>query len=288
MMAELVFDAQDGTGESPVWDPVERTLWWTDIPGKRLHRLDAAGKVSTFAMPGRVGCLALRHAGGLVLAMEHGFATWDPMQASPMLGPEPERGLAGHRFNDGRCDRQGRFLAGSMNTAFTGATGQLWRLDGDGTATRLLGGVTVANGLAFSPDGTRMYWACSLAAEVWVCDYDTATGTPHKQNLFLRPDAAPGRPDGAATDAEGCYWSARWMGNCVARFTPGGALDRVIELPVARVTMCAFGGADLRTLYITTAREGAEQEDHEREKLAGGLFAARVDVPGLPEPRAAF
>jgi sugar lactone lactonase YvrE len=284
--AELVLAAGDETGESPVWDEQAQALWWTDIPGRRLHVLHKDGAEQVFPAPGRVGSFALRRDGGLVLGMENGLAFWDPPNGDPVPVAEPERGLVEHRFNDGRCDRQGRFLVGSMNLHRTGPTGQLWRLDGpDGAVTRLTGKVSVANGLAFTPDGARMFWACSREARVWAFDYDRDTGTPRNRRTWLDEGAAPGRPDGAAIDAEGCYWSARWMGGCVARFTPDGTLDRIIRLPVSRVTMCAFGGPDLRTLFITTAREGMTPEELAQEPLAGGLFAAQVGAAGLPEPR---
>lgn len=284
--AELLLAARDETGEGPVWDEVGRVLWWTDIPGKRLHRLDPDTQAhQVFAMPGRVGCFALRREGGLVLAMENGFATWDPATNALTNMAEPERGMSHHRFNDGRCDRRGRFLAGSMNTARTGPTGQLWSLGANGTTMRLAGEVTVANGLAFSPDNKTLYWADSPAERVYAFDYDIDSGAATNRRVWLSKSEAPGRPDGGAVDSEGCYWSARWVGNAVVRFTPQGKIDQIIKLPVARVTMCAFGGADFKDLYITTAWEGMSAEELAREPLAGGLFVTRVSVPGLPEPR---
>lgn len=285
LTAELLLDARNETGEGPVWDGGARCLWWTDIPARRLHRFTPANhEHRSYEMPGRVGCFALRDAGGMILAMEQGFATFDPKTGAVAKLQEPEAGLADHRFNDGRCDPAGRFLAGSMNMARTAASGQLWRLDPDGAHMRVAGGVTIANGLAFSPDGKRMYWADSPAEKVYVFDYDLDSGTASNQRLWLEKGPAPGRPDGAAVDVDGCYWSARWVGGAVVRFTPAGVIDRIIRLPVSRVTMCAFGGPDLRTLYITTAREGMTAEELAREPLAGGLFVAEPGVQGLPEP----
>jgi len=286
LSADLILDARNETGEGPVWDGQAQCLWWTDIPGKRLHRLDPAkSEHRSFAMPGRVGCFALREAGGLVLAMEQGFANFEPETGVIENLAEPERGLPDHRFNDGRCDRSGRFLAGSMNMARSGPTGQLWRLDSQGAVTRLAGGVTVANGLAFSPDGRTMYWADSPAETVFAFDYEPAAGALGRQRVWLEKGPAPGRPDGATVDADGCYWSARWAGGAVVRFTPDGRMDGMVRLPVSRVTMCAFGGPDLKTLYITTAREGMSPEELVREPLAGGLFAVRPGAQGLAEPR---
>jgi L-arabinonolactonase len=284
--ADVVVAAKNTTGECPVWNDVAQALWWTDIPEKRLHRWNpSTSEHRTFEMPGRVGCFAFRKDHGFVLAMEQGFATWDPNAEALNQLAEPERGLADHRFNDGRCDRQGRFLAGSMNMARSGPTGQLWRLDPDGAVNRLAGNVTIANGLAFSPDGKLMYWADSPAECVYLFDYDTDTGTVANRRIWLSRGEAPGRPDGAAIDTDGCYWSARWGGSSVVRFTPSGAIDQIVQLPISRVTMCAFGGVDFRTLYITTARENMTPDELEREPLAGGLFAIRVQAQGLADTR---
>jgi sugar lactone lactonase YvrE len=284
--ADLLLEATCETGESPVWDERTGELWWTDIPGQRMHRIDSAsGETEAFSLPGRVGSFAFRRTGGFVLALEHGFALWDGGDSRPAMVAEPERALVDHRFNDGRCDRQGRFLAGSMNMARSGPTAQLWRLDPDRATMRVAGDVTVANGLAFSPDGRLMYWADSTSERVWQFDYDIDTGTVRNRRLWLDSGDAPGHPDGGCVDADGCYWSARWHGGRVVRFTPSGTVDRIVHLPVSRVTMCAFGGPDLRTLFITTARENMTATELADEPLAGSLFAVQADVAGLPEPR---
>jgi sugar lactone lactonase YvrE len=236
-------------------------------------------------MPGRVGSLALGQGGALVLALEQEFVRFEPTTgAITALAPLPVK-LPAHRLNDGRCDPAGRFLAGTMNMARDGATGTLWSLDAAGSVRAVAEGVTVANGLAFSPDGGTAYWADSPRELVWAFDYDTAAGTLRNRRVFIEPGAAAGRPDGAAVDSDGCYWSARWLGGRVVRFTPEGKVDLEIALPVARVTMCCFGDADLRTLFVTTAWEGADEAERAREPRAGGLFALRVAVAGLPEPR---
>ncbi len=284
--AELLVAAGCETGEGPVWDAREQLLWWTDIPGRTLHRCGPAGdRHETFAMPGRVGCFALREQGGLVLAMEHGFSVYDPKTGAFEALAEPEANLPAHRFNDGRCDRQGRFLAGSMNLARDAASARLWRLDPGGDVEAVADDCTIANGLAFSPDGRIMYWADSSRRQVFRFDYG-ADGRATNRRLWLDNDgAAPGGPDGAAIDAEGCYWSARWGGGCVVRFTPDGHVDRTVLVPVSRASMCAFGGRDLKTLYITTAWEGMTPDARQAEPLAGGVFAIALDVAGIEEPR---
>lgn len=272
-------------GEGIVWDADSGVLWWCDLEGRCLHRwTQTDGRCHRFATLGRVGSFALTDDGRLLLAMEQGFAWMDPVDGAVM--PVIEADLAPeNRFNDGRCDRAGRFLAGSMNLARNGPNAGLWSIDAGLEPKRIVDGVSTANGLGFSPDGRRMWWADSPAECVYEFDYDTAEGVASNRRVWLEPAHAPGRPDGAAVDADGCYWSARWRGGCVARFTPDGRLDRTIDLPVSRVTMCAFGGSGLDTMFITTASEGLSPEEVSREPLAGAVFAVRPGVCGLLEPR---
>jgi len=282
--AELLFSAQSETGESPVWDEAGQRLWWTDIPGRKIHRLDPlSSRHESFDMPGRVGCFALRRGGGLIVAMEHGFSFFDPETGALEEIAKPEAGLSKHRFNDGRCDREGRFLAGSMNLTRDAASAKLWRVDRDQTVTEVLDDSTIANGLAFDAAGRTMYWVDGGRRQIFRFDY-SEEGAANNRRVFQDDGTAPGRPDGGAVDAEGCYWSARWMGGCVARFKPDGRLDRIIDVPAKRVTMCAFGGADYRTLFITTAHEGMSAEERAAEPHAGDIFASELDVAGLPEP----
>lgn len=286
--ADLVLDCRDETGECPLWDPVEQVLWWVDINGCRLHRWHPESRRhTTVATPARVGSFALRAAGGMVAAMEHAIGWLDPATGAFAALAEPEAGRTDHRFNDGRCDPRGRFLAGSMNLALAAPTGTLWRLDARLRLAEVAGHATVANGLAWSLDGRRMYWADSRVARIWTFAYDLDEGIPYDRRLWVESDPAGplGRPDGAAVDALGCYWIARYRGGRVLRLDPTGRIDREIRLPCSRVTMCAFGDRDLGTLYVTTARHGADPAELAREPRAGGLFACRVGVTGLPEPR---
>jgi sugar lactone lactonase YvrE len=286
LTADLVFDARDQIGECLVWNSRDGSLWWTDISGARLHRLHlTSGDHRAVPTPARVGSFAFQPSGGLVLAMEDAFGLFDPATGKYEEICAPEAGMTGNRFNDGRCDRRGRFFAGSMYEPRGREAGALWRLDPDRSVHRISDGVTVANGLAWSPDDRIMYWADSPTSRVWTFDYNIESGTPSKRRLWL--DGAPadlGRPDGCTVDAEGCYWSARYMGGKVIRYTPGGRVDRIIHLPVPRVTMCAFGGADLKTLYITTAQADTSELRAAEGPLAGALFAIATDVSGLPEP----
>jgi sugar lactone lactonase YvrE len=284
--AVCVLDAKAQTGESPVWVPEEQALYWTDIPGKTLNRFDpATGANRVWPMPEEVGSFALREGGGLIAALRSGFALIDLErgQIERLIDPEADR--PENRFNDGRCDRQGRFWAGSMNEPRDARSGALYRLDSDHRCQRMADDVMVANGLAFSPDDRVMYWSDSRALTIYAFDFDAASGAIGNRRIFARLEPHQGGPDGAAVDAEGGYWSACYRGARVMRFRPDGTIERKIRLPVSRVTMCAFGGPDLRTLYITSARGGLSAADLEREPLAGGIFALQVDVAGLPEPR---
>jgi sugar lactone lactonase YvrE len=283
--AELVVAHPCEVGESPVWDARQQVLWWTDIEGRMLHSCAPDGSAhKTFAMPGRVGSFAFCERGGMILAMERGFSFYDPDDGRLETLAQPEADISTNRFNDGRCDREGRFLAGSMNLPRDARTGRLWRLDTDGTPHVISDYFFNSNGLAFSPDGRTMYWADSRSGDIFQHDYDHA-GKVSNRRLWLDLSAAPGGPDGGTVDADGCYWSARWGGNCVVRFSPDGKVDRMVHVPAEQITMCAFGGSDLRTLYITTAWEGMSPERRAADPLAGALFAVALDVSGVDEPR---
>lgn len=281
----LAWRGDDCTGECPVWDDAHDTLWWTDIEGHRVHRLEVASGVhECLPTMGRVGALALSADGALITATEHAFAWLDETGSSHVIA-EPERDRVENRFNDGCCDRQGRFLAGSMSLTRRAPSASLWSLGPDLTASELQADVTVANGLAFDAEGSTMWWADSPQERVFQFDYDGHTGTAHNKRIWLDRGHAPGRPDGATVDADGCYWSARWRGGAVARFSPAGKLDRIVELPVEQVTMCTFGGADCRTLFITTARNHLDAAAIARQPLAGSVFAIDAGVTGLPASR---
>lgn len=293
--AELVLDARNGVGESPVWDSARQCLWWVDIPGKALwcwH--SASGQARHWPTPEQTGCIALAAGsdalphGQWIAAMETGVARLTP-QEDGQVGFEwvtrIEQPEAGMRFNDGRCDRQGRLRAGTMvmDMSLARAAGSLYALD-DAQLRPLQGGFITPNGMAFSPDGRTMYLSDSHpnVQTVWVCDYDTATGTPHHPRVLIDFKPLPGRPDGAAVDADGGYWICGNDAGLVHRFTPEGRLDRSLAVPVKKPAMCAFGGAGLDTLFVTSIRPGGDLAD---QPLAGGVFALRPGVRGLDEPR---
>ncbi len=289
MDCELVLDARNAVGESPVWLAAEQALYWVDIPGRKLWRWDAASATTRhWDTEEMAACIAPRTGRGFICGMESGWFHLDPRDdgtvrtTSLVSFPLP---LPGMRFNDGRCDRQGRFRAGTMLMDMGAArdAGVLWALDAQGQPRVLVDGLIVPNGMAFSPDGRTMYLSDShpKVQTVWAFDYDIESGLPSRRRVFVDMHQHPGRPDGAAVDADGCYWICGTDAGMVHRFTPGGRLDRSLALPVKKPAMCAFGGANLDTLYVTSIRpDGTDLSD---QPLAGGLFALRPGVRGLPE-----
>jgi sugar lactone lactonase YvrE len=286
---DLLLDARNGTGESPVWLVDEQALYWVDIPARALHRWTASnGEFAVWTAPEMLACIAAHPSGGWIAGLESGLfhlsiGSGDVLQSRPLT--PVEHALPGMRFNDGRCDRQGRFLAGTMlmDMAAARPTGRLYSYEG--TAMRpLLDDLIVPNGLAFSPDGRTMYLSDSHPSvqKIWAFDYDTATGTPANRRLFVDMAPLPGRPDGAAIDEDGCYWICGNDAGLIHRFTPQGKLDRSLRVPVKKPAMCAFGGAGLDTLFVTSIRPaGIDLSD---QPLAGGVFVLRPSVRGLPEP----
>lgn len=295
---ELVLDARNGVGESPVWDGVRQCLWWVDIPGRALWSWNASsGRALHWPTPEQTGCIALAAGsaalphGQWIAAMETGVARLTPQTDGTLTCDwlvriaQPEAGM---RFNDGRCDRQGRLRAGTMvmDMSLARTAGRLYALDNGAAGPQLrslLEGLITPNGMAFSPDGRTMYLSDShpQVQTVWVFDYDTDTGTPHNRRNFIDFKPLPGRPDGAAVDAEGGYWICGNDAGLVHRFTPDGRLDRSLPVPVRKPAMCAFGGAGLDTLFVTSIRPGGDLSD---QPLAGGVFALRPGVRGLDEP----
>jgi L-arabinonolactonase len=274
-------------GESPVWAAGERALYWTEIHGFKLHRLDVmSGTSRTWSVKEKIASFALCEGGGLVAALHGGFALIDLDSGTLTRLAQPVDPAREVHLNDGRCDRSGRwFWSGTLHEPRTTQNGELFRLSGDGTATRMAGGVIASNGIAFSPDNRVLYYADSRGPVIWAFDLDPATGAIANRRVFATVPAGEGLPDGAAVDSEGCYWSARFMGHRVVRYRPDGSVEREIPMPVSNPTMVAFGGPDYRTLYITTGRGALDPAALASQPWAGGVLAMRLDVPGLPEPR---
>jgi sugar lactone lactonase YvrE len=293
----------DGLSESPFWHPHEQRLYWVDIPGRRLARVKVRpdtqapvqtdGPVEYWPVPEEPGCMAPVQGGGIIVALRDGIylgTTWGGSLA--LLAPAPYD-TTRLRFNDGKCDAQGRFWAGSLYEPKDQALGTLYMLDGQGLHA-MQGGVTTANGLAWSPDGRTAYWADTAAHQVRAFDVDAASGQLTHARVFYQAtpkpagwawgSAAPygGRPDGAAVDSEGCYWSAQYEGGRLLRFSPKGEVLAEVRTPTLCPTMPCFGGADLKTLFITTSRQGRSEAELAQYPGAGCVWAMRVEVAGVP------
>jgi|UPI00040B7B16 sugar lactone lactonase YvrE len=292
--ARCVLDIRAESGETPVWSVAERKLFWVDQEAHRLNAFDpACGSNESWQMPAHVSSFALRGAGEpIVVALRTGLFDFD--RASGTLAPvaaPPPYPVETHRFNDGRCDRQGRYLIGSVDLSYfqTGVAGRaaVYRLDGGGLA-EVIGDITCSNGMAFSPDGRIMYLADSPAGRVYAFDYDIVTGTPSNRRVFTERDRGDGIFDGAEVDAEGGYWVCLLMKGAVARYMPDGRLDREIAVPVLQPTKVAFGGPELATLYLTSAAHRHLPGDQPLGRHAGGLFAIETGVRGIEEPKYRF
>jgi sugar lactone lactonase YvrE len=278
----------DFLGEGPSWSVAEQALYWVDIRAPAVRRWTlATGQVQSWDMPEPVSCLTPRAKGGLLVALKSGPAAFDPATGAV----EPFATAPGHgpslRFNDGKCDRQGRLWVGTMSMAEgSGELGRVYRLDDRGMQT-MLEGVAIPNCLCWSPDGRTMYFSDSPKRVIWAFPYDPDTGAIGERRVFANIDA-PMVADGGTVDSEGYLWSANYHGWRVTRFTPDGRVDRIVELPAAQITCCAFGGADLKTLFITSATQNLTPEALAAQPQAGALWAIDLEVPGLPETPFAF
>jgi len=283
--AEPVLASQNRLGEGPIWSIEEQSLYWVDIVAPAIHRFRPAdGAHDHWPMPEHVGSLSMRNAGGLVVALKSGFGLFDPESGAVDMINDAEADQLDNRFNDGRCDRAGRFFAGSLTYSEDAPVGRLWRLDADHQATPILEGVTISNGLCWSPDGSIMYFVDTPTREIRAYEYDQENGTPSNPQVLVKTDEDGGWPDGSITDSEGCIWNAEWDGARVVRYTPDGKIDRVVEVPARRATCAAFGGPDLKTLYVTSAWDRMSPNERQEWPLSGNLFAIEVDIPGLPDP----
>jgi L-arabinonolactonase len=285
MQVRRVGETSDILGEGPIWDVREQAFYWVDIRSRLVRRYEwASGRTQTWTLPEMVGSLAVRERGGLLLAMQASISTFDPATGALERVAAPEAGRENMRFNDGKCDRQGRFWVGSMNDAVREPSGTLYRLDPRRGCIAHFNGIRTPNSLAWSPDGTLMYFADSRSQIIHAYAYDTSTGEIGQPRVFHSVEP-PAIPDGATVDADGCLWSAQYGGGRVVRITPDGRIDCSIELPVQQPTSCQFVGPDLDVLFITTARQRMTEEQLAQQPLAGALLAVEVGVKGLPEAR---
>jgi len=280
----VISQTRSRLGEVPVWSVQDQCVWWVDVLSATLHRyVPATGEQTDFKVPmRRLGCIALRARGGLVLGTEQGLFGFDPASGATEFLTHPEPGKATHRLNDGRCDRRGQFWVGSMNEQAFVPEGTLFRVDGDLSVTTMLSDIIVPNSIAFSPDDRTLYFADTRAYAISAFDFDIAEGRISNRRVFAQT-RAPGRPDGSCVDAGGFLWNALYAGGCLVRYAPDGRVDRVVELPVTHPTCCAFGGDGLGTLFVTSASEPA-MTSNDPGPHGGQLIAIDVGVRGLPEP----
>jgi sugar lactone lactonase YvrE len=264
-------------GEGPVWDALRQELVWVDIDAGLVHRRARGRPDRTLEVGRPVGCAVPRAGGGLALALRDGFALVPPDDGTPVLVGPVERERGDTRMNDGACDSRGRFWAGTMSLRGDTRTAALYRLDPDMRVTRVLPGISVSNGIGWSPDDTVLYHVDSPRRRIDVYDFDSQAGAIAGRRAVIPIAAELGTPDGLTVDAEGGIWVALWGGGAVVRHSPDCVLDERIELPVSNVSSCCFGDADLGTLYVTTASRGAAHEP-----LAGAVFACRPGIRGLP------
>ena len=306
MRIEIAVDARDGVGEGPFWDQIENELWWVDISGKRLHRWrPATGARQDWPLDDFASAVVLREKGGLLLAMRDGLYFMDPTTGGRSLFVAHEADRPENRTNEAKCAPDGSFWVGTMQNnlhpdgsakAMTATTGALYRVRHDGGITREVDGIHLANTLAWTDSGKTLLFAdtgsgvikayaveddgrlgisCVFNDGTWAGDGDGSSGG----------EKLPGFCDGSAIDAEGCLWNARFAGSCLIRFRPDGTVDQQIDLPVSRPTSCCFGGPDLTTLYVTSARHGLSDEALARNPSEGAVLAIETGVQGTPSIR---
>lgn len=278
-------------GESPLWHPTEQALYWCDIPGRVLNRFDpSTSSHDQWGFTTEPASIAPMRDGGLLIAMRDGLWRFDTAtgQRSPLAAPPYDTAL--ERFNDGKCDPRGRFWVGTIYEPRDPPLAAFYRYAA-GHLDRMVGDITVGNGLAWSPDARTMYCSDTKAHTIYAFDFDAETGNIGSRRVFARfpvkqaeQDLSTygGRPDGAAVDAQGNYWSALFEGQRLVRLSPAGEITREIRLPVRCATMPCFGGPDMKTLYITTSREKRSAAELDAQPLAGRVLTLRVDIPGLP------
>lgn len=279
---QCVADVHAVLGEGPVWVEREAALYWLDIKGLKVFRLDDSGQVTEWPTPLRVGSIAPRRSGAFIAGTEDGIAIVDPARDRFEIKANPEEALPDNRFNDGKVDRRGRFWAGTMDDREREASGTLYCVDTDLNVTTVDSGYKVTNGPAFSPLGDIMYHNDSARQVTYAFDMGS-DGKPGERRVFLQFGERDGYPDGMTVDSEGCLWIAFWDGWCIRRYSPGGEWLQTIEMPVARPTSCAFGGRDLDRLYVTSASIGLDDEARAMQPNAGALFMVSPGVRGLAD-----
>jgi sugar lactone lactonase YvrE len=284
LKAAVVWDAKAELGEGPCWDERERRLYWVNIMGKTLNTYDpATGEKRAYDVGQLIGAAVPRQSGGWILAMEHGFYSFDPVTGELAFIGNPEGRKPDTRFNDGKCDAAGRFWAGTMSKTGVKEQGALYCLETDGSIRTVLENVSTSNGIAWSPDNRTMYYIDSPTKKVMAYDYDLSSGAVGNPRTVIEVTDEGAVPDGMSCDAEGNLWVALWGGAKVRCWNPAtGELLRTVEVPALQSSSCTFGGKDGDELYITSARTGLSEEQLRVWPLSGGLFVVKAGVKGQP------
>ncbi len=277
-MIDVLTSVPDILGEGPLYDPATGTLYRIDITGRAVRALDLAdGSGREWPMPLEPGSLALRAAGGAVVALEDGLWSLDLTSGAVVRLVDVTQADPRIALNDGRCDWAGRFWVGSYDRNEQDAIGGLFVIETDHTVTRAAGGLTVGNGLDWSPDGTILYLTDSVGT---ITAFDVEDGWPVRPRIFARDTGCS--PDGLVVDVDGCVWSTKWDGWRIVRYAPDGRIDRVIGLPVQRPTAATFGGPGLDTLFVTSATYDLDATALASQPLAGLVLALQPGVRGRP------
>ncbi|WP_445635930.1 Gluconolaconase [Nostoc sp. DSM 114161] len=277
-----ILEGRARLGEGPIWDSTKKLLYWIDIFNHRVHQFDpATGKDRFFDVGDVVGAIAPTGTDRLIITLRRhlAFLNTQTGEVTPIL--EVEANMPNNRLNDGKCDPQGRFWFGSMST-IEKPEARLYRYDADGSLHLMETGLTISNGLGWSPDRKTFYLTDSPQQKIYAYDFNSVTGNITNRRVFVNLTHESFHPDGLTIDSQGNIWSAMWNGWCVIRFNPKGEEILRIKLPVPLVTSCTFGGEDLQTLYITTASVGLSQAEIDKSFYSGDLFAVQTDVTGLP------
>jgi sugar lactone lactonase YvrE len=276
-----VLEVRARLGEGPIWDSRQQLLYWVDIYNHRVHRFyPPTGRDEYFDVGDVVGAIALAGDNKLIMALRHQLAFLDTQTGLVSSIIEIEADRKNNRFNDGKCDPQGRFWFGSMSSEANQA--QLYRYDQDGSLHIMETGLTISNGLGWSPDQKTFYLTDSPQQKIFAYDFNSTTGSISNRRTVVDLTHESFNPDGLTIDSQGYIWSAMWNGGCVIRFSPSGEEVARIKLPVPLVTSCTFGGENLQTLYITTASVGLQQEEIDEYYYSGDVFAFASQVTGLP------
>jgi L-arabinonolactonase len=285
---EVLVDVKTILGEGPLWDVEEQRLYWIDSFGMNIFRATPDGReIRAWDVPQKIGSMALRKLGGAVVSLARGFHFLDLRTGNVELIIDPEPGRTNNRLNDGKVDRRGRFIAGSMDTMEEGPNGALYRLDPDLSLHKLDDKIIVSNGPCWSPDSKTFYFADTWSGEIWKYDYDLATGSVANRRTFAKVDRSRGgAADGSTVDAEGCLWNALVYDGRLVRYRPDGSVDRIIEMPVKKVTSVMFGGPALDILYVTSMAKPPLPRFPGDGVQRGSLFAIYdLGIKGVPEPR---